>query len=1471
MPCQLAAQDEVVGQGGDINMQPREMPRLGRDNSRSNSTIRSQALAALRRLNHRGESIRVTLLFVVILCSAGTTPGLERDKNIDQYGHDSWTSQNGLPGEAVYQILQTPDGYLWLRTSAGLVRFDGVRFILVDPVIGNTPIGEPINAICKDPDGNLLIRTTSRTILYKDGVFSDYLPPAPLPDGGIRTLFESQEHEVFIGADDFIYVIRNGQLKMLRRGTAWVNTFFEDEKGLLWIGASTGLYTYRNGVLSAPWNDGAIGANVVAGDLDHNVWVGTVSSGLYRMNQARSALEPVARDAIHSEVHAILEDRQKNLWVGTNAGMYRLTGGRVASFNLLDGLTDSRVLSLYEDREGSLWVGTSGGLDRFRDTKVTTITSREGLPSDEIKSAIETRDGSLYVFCSGAGLGRIKNGVVTAIPKQKGVPDFYGNALFESRDGSLWIGLVGGLTQYKDGKFTVYSADERLSKPFISAISEDEESLIVTTSDTVALRFKDGKVGPFTFGGQTTPLSKPGNYTFTIYRDPAGTLWFGTVQGLFKFARGESPANAQQKQIDFPVTSISDDQRGSLWLGGRTPGLIRFRISDGRVTRYTKKAGLFDDYLTRILTDDHNNLWISTANGIYEANGNDLDAFADGRASTVPTTIYGIADGMKTSEASSPAAQPGGWRTHDGKLWFATRKGIVAIDPNHLVHNDLIPPVVIEDVVADNETFSARRDLQVGPGKDRIEFHYTSLSLLIPARVQFKYMLEGHDTDWVNAGSRRVAYYTNLPPGKYRFRVIGSNDDGVWNNAGASVAIYLKPHVYQTTWFYSLCALAIILCAIVGQRLYTHRLRMRAKELTRIVGERTKDLEAQRAFLRQVIEISPNFIFVKDREGRYTLINQAVSDVFGAPVEKLLGKTDDDLTPHRHEAAAFRRDDQEVLNSLRGKVINEETITDSHGHVHWLHTVKRPIASPDGKSVHLLGVATDITELKEAGQQLRLQAAALESAANSIVITDRQAVILWVNAAFSKLTGYSASEAIGQNPRILQSGQHPRSFYEDMWNKLLSGQIWQGEIINRKKDGQLYTEGMTITPVRDSHGDIAHFIAIKQDVTEQKALERQLYQAQKMEAVGQLAGGVAHDFNNLMGVILGYSELLEEEFTSSDPNRKKIEQMRKAAVRAALLTRQLLAFSRQQVLQPVVMDLNATVVDMHKMLCRLISEDINLVTVLQPHLGHVKADPTQIEQIIMNLAVNARDAMPQGGTLTIETSDVDLDENYARQHAVVTKGSYVKLEVSDTGVGIDKEIQAHIFEPFFTTKGIAQGTGLGLSTVYGIVKQSGGYIWVYSEPGHGTTFKIYLPRIEEALQQPKEEKPAFVPRGTETILVVEDATPLLELTSEFLEGCGYTVLPAGGAAEAMRIVEKQKELIPLLITDIVMPEMSGRALAEKLTAIQPSLRVLYMSGYTDDTILRYGAMDSGQGFLQKPFTKKELAIKVRELLDASTS
>ncbi len=380
--------------------------------------------------------------------------------------------------------------------------------------------------------------------------------------------------------------------------------------------------------------------------------------------------------------------------------------------------------------------------------------------------------------------------------------------------------------------------------------------------------------------------------------------------------------------------------------------------------------------------------------------------------------------------------------------------------------------------------------------------------------------------------------------------------------------------------------------------------------------------------------------------------------------------------------------------------------------------------------------------------------------------------------------------------------------------------------------------------------------------------EEQLRQSQKVEAIGRLAGGVAHDFNNLLTVITGYCELLLARLSSDEPMRKEIEQIRKAGERAASLTRQLLAFGRKQILEPKVLDLNSSARDMEKMLKRLIGEDIDLRIAPAPDLRRVKADPGQIEQVLMNLAINARDAMPKGGNLTIETANLELDEAYASRHVGVRPGSYVMLAVSDNGCGMDKEIMARIFEPFFTTKGPGKGTGLGLSTAYGIVKQSGGNIWAYSEPGRGTTFKIYLPQVEEAVVRPRSRRqPTKVSRGSETILLAEDEPELRGLTRRILEMKGYTIIVAGDGTEALEICGRHEGSIHLMLSDVVMPKMSGRELAERLATTRPDMKVLYMSGYTDDAIVHHGILEPGTSFIQKPFTPDSLVRKVREVLD----
>jgi PAS domain S-box-containing protein len=526
-----------------------------------------------------------------------------------------------------------------------------------------------------------------------------------------------------------------------------------------------------------------------------------------------------------------------------------------------------------------------------------------------------------------------------------------------------------------------------------------------------------------------------------------------------------------------------------------------------------------------------------------------------------------------------------------------------------------------------------------------------------------------------------------------------------------------------------------------------------------------------------------------------------------------------------------------------------------------------PLHDQEGKVIGMIGTYDDITESKQAEAKHTRLVTAIEQSAEGVVITDAGGNIEYVNPAFTRITGYSREEALGQNPRILKSGKQDLAFYQQLWATILKGDIWHGEVTNRRKDGSFYIEEMGIAPVRSTRGEVTHYIATKKDVTERKSMEAQLRQAAKMEAIGRLAGGVAHDFNNLLTIISGYGQLLQERLSPQDLGH--VEEILKASDRAAALTRQLLAFSRRQILAPQVLDLNSVVADLEKMLRRLIGEDIDLTTLQQSGLGRVKADPGQIEQVIINLAVNARDAMPQGGKLTIETANVDLDETYALTHTGVTPGPHVMLAVADTGIGMDAEILGHIFEPFFTTKERGKGTGLGLATLYGIVKQSAGSVWVYSEPGQGTTFKIFLPRVEES---GPEARPAMAPselaKGSETVLVVEDEEGVRSLVCQTLTSHGYKVLEAAGAAQALTIAEQHTEPIHLLLTDVVMPQTGGRELAKRLsTLLHPETKVLYMSGYTDDAIVRHGVLEADTFFLQKPFGPSTLLRKVREVLD----
>jgi PAS domain S-box-containing protein len=511
-------------------------------------------------------------------------------------------------------------------------------------------------------------------------------------------------------------------------------------------------------------------------------------------------------------------------------------------------------------------------------------------------------------------------------------------------------------------------------------------------------------------------------------------------------------------------------------------------------------------------------------------------------------------------------------------------------------------------------------------------------------------------------------------------------------------------------------------------------------------------------------------------------------------------------------------------------------------------------------------------EQQTAEHSLRKLSRAVEQSADTIFITNLQGVIEYVNPAFEALTGYQRDEICGKTTEILKSNEQGPDLYEQIWQSILAGNIYRGILINRKKNGELYYVEENICPVRDAAGQITNFIANGRDLTERMRLEDQLRQSQKMDAIGNLAGGVAHDFNNLLTIITSYSELALDAVPQNSPLESKIQEIMLAARRAAELTRQLLAFSRKQPQALRVADLNQVVARIAKTLPRLIGEDIDFTFVGGEGLGLVRVDPVQIEQVLMNLAANARDAMPQGGCLRIETSDVRLDDDYAdRKQADIPTGRYALITVSDNGEGISPANLPHIFEPFYTTKSSDKGTGLGLATVYGIVKQNKAFIWTYSEPTMGTVFKIYLPCVDERdkASEIDDSRNVRVAGGSETILLVEDEDALRRATAEFLKLRGYNVLEAKDGLDALRVADNHGSIIHLLISDVVMPNMSGGQLGKELAQMRPDAKLLFVSGYPGKTVLDHKVVDVETNFLQKPYTLQQLSLKIRSALGPS--
>ena len=792
-------------------------------------------------------SIRaVTCVVVIIILFSAfnrqTSFALYPHKQISQYGYSSWTRQNGLPAHSVRVALQTRDGYIWLGTTSGLLRFDGMKFEVISTDTSDKKNREVITALCETIDSSLWIGTAYDGLRrIKKGKLipcnvSDGFPKKP-----IKSLLESRARHLWIGSTDGLFENVDGHCIPIPIDPPFITSLAEDTAGRIFVGSGKGVHYFIEArpkqITSILKKDGLLQEDITSIFANHNgyVWIGT-QNGFFRWNKEKIELEKISAKSGNIHVTSIHEDRDNNVWVGTTQGIFRLSNGEWTNFTAAQGLLSDNIIYITEDQEGSIWICTSEGLCRFRDVNITTYTTQEGLADNFITSIIEGVDGSIYIFsaASGGSISKLKDGKLTRFTAPPPVGPSY-----LARDGSIWTSQSGFLSQIKSEKVTSYDTTTGLPKRWISAITEDSISLIIYLDRLGIRRFIKGALKPYVLASGTEYSST--DYVSSFYMDRSGTLWIGTMNGLVKIQNGKSTTYRTSDGLaDDWIRSFSEDRQGHLWLGSPRGGLTHYR--DGKFIAYNSKNGLITNEIYCVLIDDKDDVWISSPKGIGNISRKDIQAYEEGKTNIVHLQVYTTADGMRTEECFG-SWQPAGWKTRDGKLWFATMKGAVAIDPRKFKRNEVPPPIYIEQCISDMEAIPLNQFKPLLPGREKFEFHYTALSYLVPDRVLFKYFLEGYDHEWVEAGTRRVAYYTNLPSGRYIFRVVGCNNDGVWNDIGASFTFELLPHFYETFWFYTLLTIALggIIYGTLHWRVWKYR--QREKELEQRVHDRTSQLE----------------------------------------------------------------------------------------------------------------------------------------------------------------------------------------------------------------------------------------------------------------------------------------------------------------------------------------------------------------------------------------------------------------------------------------------------------------------------------------------------------------------------------------------------------------------------------------------------------------------------------------------------